>query len=187
MPTFTDRLAHAWNAFMNKDPTNTGSPNYTRPDRVRFTRGNERSMINAIFNRIAVDCAAIKTQHVRLDENDRFIEVIDDEFNQCLTVSANIDQTGRAFMQDVVMSMLDEGCVAIVPIDTTLNPRTSSFDIKSMRTGKVVEWYPEHVKVRAYNRKGQLFEIEGEELLARAFCHEIDHLDGILYVDKVEK
>ena len=153
MPTFADRLAHAWNAFMNKDPTHTGSPNYTRPDRVRFTRGNERSMINAIFNRIAVDCAAIKVQHVRLDENDRFIELLDDNFNQCLTVSANIDQTGRAFMQDVVMSMLDEGCVAVIPIDTTLNPRTSSFDILSMRTGKIVEWYPEHVKVRVYNQK----------------------------------
>jgi len=156
MPTFTDRLAHAWNAFMNRDPTTRwdyGNSNYTRPDRVRLTRGNERSIINAVFNRIAVDCAAINIQHVRLDENDRFIEVIDDNFNQCLTVSANLDQTGRAFRQDIVMSMLDEGCIAIVPIDTTLNPKTHSFDILSMRTGKIVEWYPEHVKVKVYNQR----------------------------------
>jgi hypothetical protein len=162
MPTFTDRLAHAWNAFMSRDPTrfDYGNANYTRPDRVRFTRGNERSIVNAIFNRIAVDCAAIKVQHVRLDENDRFIEIIDDNFNQCLTVSANLDQTGRAFIQDVVMSLLDEGCVAIAPIDTTLNPKTSSYDILSMRTGKIVEWYPEHVKIRVYNqRNGQKEEL----------------------------
>ena len=161
MPTFTDRLYHAWNAFMNKDPTvYRGNANYTRPDRVRFTRGNERSIINAVFNRIAVDCAAIKVQHVRLDDNDRFVELIDDGLNQCLTVSANIDQTGRAFLQDIVMSMLDEGCVAIIPIDTNLNPKTHSFDISSMRTGKIVEWYPEYIKVRAYNEKtGQKEEI----------------------------
>lgn len=161
MPTFTDRLYHAWNAFMNKDPTvYRGNANYTRPDRVRFTRGNERSIINAVFNRIAVDCAAIKVQHVRLDDNDRFVELIDDGLNQCLTVSANIDQTGRAFLQDIVMSMLDEGCVAIIPIDTNLNPKTHSFDITSMRTGKIVEWYPEYIKVRAYNEKiGQKEEI----------------------------
>ena len=162
MPTFTDRLAHAWNAFMNRDPTrfDYGNANYTRPDRVRLTRGNERSIVNAVFNRIAVDCAAIKIQHVRLDDNDRFTEVIDDNFNQCLTTSANLDQTGRAFIEDVVMSMLDEGCVAIVPIDTTLNPSTHSFDILSMRTGKIIEWYPEYVKVRVYNqRNGQKEEI----------------------------
>lgn len=161
MPTFTDRLYHAWNAFMNKDPTvYRGNANYTRPDRVRFTRGNERSIINAVFNRIAVDCAAIKVQHVRLDDNDRFVELIDDGLNQCLTVSANRDQTGRAFLQDIVMSMLDEGCVAIIPIDTNINPKTHSFDITSMRTGKIVEWYPEYIKVRAYNEKtGQKEEI----------------------------
>lgn len=161
MPTFTDRLYHAWNAFMNKDPTvYRGNANYTRPDRVRFTRGNERSIINAVFNRIAVDCAAIKVQHVRLDNNDRFVELIDDGLNQCLTVSANIDQTGRAFLQDIVMSMLDEGCVAIIPIDTNINPKTHSFDITSMRTGKIVEWYPKYIKVRAYNEKtGQKEEI----------------------------
>ena len=154
MPTFTDRLAHAWNAFMNKDPTvYRGNASYNRPDRVRLTRGNERSIVNAVFNRIATDCAAIDIQHVRLDQNDRYIETIDDNFNQCLSVSANIDQAGRAFRQDVFMSMLDEGVVAVVPIDTTLNPSTHSFDILSMRTGKIVEWYPEHVKVRVYNQR----------------------------------
>ncbi len=155
MPTFTDRLAHAWNAFMSRDPTsyNLGNSSYSRPDRVRLTRGNERSIVNAIINRIAVDCAAIKIQHVRLDENDRFIELIDDGLNQCLTVSANIDQTGRAFIQDVVTTMLDEGCVAILPVDTTLNPKTKSYDILSMRTGKIQEWYPEHIKVKVYNEK----------------------------------
>ena len=161
MPTFTDRLAHAWNAFMNKDPTvYRGNASYTRPDRVRLTRGNERSIVNAVFNRIAADCAAVDVQHVRLDQNDRYTETIDDNFNQCLMVSANIDQSGRAFRQDIFMSMLDEGVVAVVPIDTTLNPRTHSFDILSMRTGKIVEWYPEHVKVKVYNqRTGQKEEI----------------------------
>lgn len=161
MPTFTDRLAHAWNAFMNRDPTvYRGNASYTRPDRVRLTRGNERSIVNAVFNRIAADCAAVDVQHVRLDQNDRYTETIDDNFNQCLMVSANIDQSGRAFRQDIFMSMLDEGVVAVVPIDTTLNPRTHSFDILSMRTGKIVEWYPEHVKVKVYNqRTGQKEEI----------------------------
>ena len=161
MPTFTDRLAHAWNAFMNRDPTvYRGNASYTRPDRVRLTRGNERSIVNAVFNRIAADCAAVDVQHVRLDQNDRYTETIDDNFNQCLMVSANIDQSGRAFRQDIFMSMLDEGVVAVVPIDTTLNPSTHSFDILSMRTGKIVEWYPEHVKVKVYNqRTGQKEEI----------------------------
>ena len=161
MPTFTDRLAHAWNAFMNRDPTvYRGNASYTRPDRVRLTRGNERSIVNAVFNRIAADCAAVDVQHVRLDHNDRYTETIDDNFNQCLMVSANIDQSGRAFRQDIFMSMLDEGVVAVVPIDTTLNPRTHSFEILSMRTGKIVEWYPEHVKVKVYNqRTGQKEEI----------------------------
>ena len=161
MPTFTDRLAHAWNDFMNRDPTvYRGNASYTRPDRVRLTRGNERSIVNAVFNRIAADCAAVDVQHVRLDQNDRYTETIDDNFNQCLMVSANIDQSGRAFRQDIFMSMLDEGVVAVVPIDTTLNPRTHSFDILSMRTGKIVEWYPEHVKVKVYNqRTGQKEEI----------------------------
>ena len=158
-----DRLQHGWNAFMNnRDPTTTyypasGSYSY-RPDRPRFSRGNARSIItNAAYNRIAIDVSAIAIQHVRLDENGRYIETINSGLNNCLTVEANIDQTGRAFIQDVVMSMLDEGCVAIVPVDTTLNPNLSgSYDIQSMRTGKILEWYPSHVKVRVYNdRKGE--------------------------------
>ena len=154
----TDRLQHAWNAFMNKDPTRY-YPNYSasygvRPDRVRFTRGNERSIVTSIFNRIALDVASIDIEHCRLDADGRFIETINSKFNDCLTIEANIDQTGRAFKQDIVMSMLDEGSVAIVPVDTTLDPRkTSSYDILSMRTGKVIEWYPSHVKVQLYNDK----------------------------------
>ena len=157
-----DRLQHGWNAFVNnRDPTvnyypAAGSYSY-RPDRPRFSRGNERSIITAVYNRIAIDVAAIAIQHVRLDKNGRFIETINSGLNNCLTVEANIDQTGRAFIQDVVMSMLDEGCVAIVPVDTTFNPDLSgSYDIQTMRTGKILEWYPSHVKVRVYNdRKGE--------------------------------
>lgn len=156
--TFGSRLKHAFNAFMNKDPTlnysSLGDSYYYRPDRIRFSRGNERTIATAIFNRIAMDVAAINIRHVRLDENGRYISDINSGLNDCLTLSANIDQTSRAFIQDVVMSMLDEGCVAIVPIDTTINPKLSnSYDILSMRTGKVIEWYPAHVKVRVYNEK----------------------------------
>lgn len=152
----TDRLQHAWNAFMNKDPTygyrGVGASYGYRPDRPRLTRGNERSIVTAIFNRIALDVAAINIQHCRLDENGRFIETIDSGLNTCLNLEANIDQTGRAFVHDAVMSMLDEGVVALVPVDTTLDPKTTgSYDILSMRTGKVIEWYPAHVKVRLYN------------------------------------
>lgn len=157
-----DRFRHGVNAFLNnRDPTvfyrDLGASNSRRPDRVRFSRGNERSIVTAVYNRIALDCAAIAIQHCRLDENGRFLETIDSGLNNCLTVEANIDQTGRAFLQDVYQSMLDEGHVAIIPIDTTDDPRfTNSFDILSMRVGKVVEWYPAHVKVRAYNdRTGQ--------------------------------
>lgn len=154
--SFSSRLKHAWDAFRNRDPTNSykdiGTSYAYRPDRVRFTRGNERSIVTAVYNRIALDVASIGIKHCRLDKNDRFIEVIDSNMNQCLNVEANIDQTGRAFIQDIVMSMLDEGCVAIVPTETTLNPKiTKSYDILSMRTGKILEWYPEHVKVRVYD------------------------------------
>ncbi len=156
--SFSSRLKHAWNAFTNKDPTedyqNTGTSYYYRPDRPRFSRGNERSIVTSVYNRIAMDVAAIDIKHVRLDDNGRFLEEIKSGLNDCLTLEANIDQTGRAFIQDVVMSMLDEGCVAIVPVDTTLNPRvTGSYDINSMRTGKIIEWKPQHVKVRLYNDK----------------------------------
>ena len=152
-----NRLKHAFNAFMNKDPTyyrNIGSGYSIRPDRPRLSRGNERSIVTSIFNRIAIDVSSIDIKHCRLDNNGRFIEEIDSGLNNCLSLEANIDQTGRAFIQDTVMSMLDEGCVAIVPVDTTLNPKiTNSYDILSMRTGKIIEWYPAHVKVRVYNDK----------------------------------
>lgn len=153
-----DRIKHSWNAFMNKDPTynyqNIGSSYSYRPDRTRLTRGNERSIVNSIYTRIALDVASIGVKHCRLDENGRFESVIDSNLNNCLTVEANIDQTSRAFLQDIVMSMLDEGSVAIVPVDTTLDPRvTSSYDILSMRTGKIIDWYPSHVRVRLYNDK----------------------------------
>ena len=152
-----NRLKHAFNAFMNRDPTyyrNIGSGYSIRPDRPRLSRGNERSIVTSIFNRIAIDVASIDIKHCRLDNNGRFIEEIDSGLNNCLSLEANIDQTGRAFIQDIVMSMLDEGCVAIVPVDTTLNPKiTNSYDILSMRTGKIIEWYPAHVKVRVYNDK----------------------------------
>lgn len=154
---FLDRLQHGWNAFVkNRDPTaykeNFGEGYYYRPDRPRFTKRNERTIITSVYNRIALDVAAINVKHCRLDDNDRFGSVIDSSLNSCLNIEANLDQTGRAFIQDIVMSMLDEGCVAIVPTDTSINPKsTSSFDILSMRTGKIVEWYPSSVKVRVYN------------------------------------
>lgn len=153
-----DRFQHAWNAFFNRDPTyrdptyrDLGSSYSYRPDRVRFTRGNERSIVTSVYNRIAIDVAAININHVKLDDGDRFLHIKDSGLNTCLSLEANIDQTGRAFMQDVVMSMLDEGCVAIVPVDTSSNPINGSFDILSMRTGKIISWYPAHVKVLVYN------------------------------------
>lgn len=154
----SDRLQHAWNAFSNRDPTseyrNIGSSYGYRPDRVRFTRGNEKSIVTSVYNRIAMDVASIAIKHVRLDENDRYIETINSGLNECLTMEANIDQTGRAFIQDAVMSMMDEGCVALVPIDTSIDPKVSgSYDIHSMRTAKILEWYPDRVKVRVYNEK----------------------------------
>lgn len=153
-----DRLQHAWNAFMNKDPTshyqNLGASYSYRPDRPQLSRGNERSIVTSVYNRMALDVAAINIRHCKLDDNDRVISYINSSLNECLNVEANIDQTGRAFIQDTVMSMLDEGCVAIVPIDTTLNPnQTSAYDILSMRTAKILEWYPAHIKVRVYNEK----------------------------------
>ena len=158
MPKLTTRLQHAWNAFMNKDPTTVrydlGMGYSYRPDRSRLTRGNERTIVTAIYNRIALDTAAIDIMHVRLDENKRFVSEIDSGLNKCLTVSANLDQTNRAFIQDVVMSMLDEGVVAVVPVDTDLNPTmTGGYDVLSMRTGKVMAWYPEHVRIRLYDEK----------------------------------
>jgi hypothetical protein len=154
---FTDRLQHAWNAFMNKDPTTNygyGNSSGISPTRIRLSRGNERSIVTAVYNRLALDTAAIGIKHIRLDKDGRFMDVIDSGLNECLTVGANIDQTSRAFIQDVVMSMFDEGCVAIVPVDTTLNPKaTSSFDVNTLRTGKIVNWYPKYVTVRVYNEE----------------------------------
>jgi hypothetical protein len=154
---FTDRIKHSWNAFLNRDPTynyrDLGGPSYGyRPDRMRFTRGNERSIVTSVYNRIALDAASIDIMHVQLDKDGRFESIRESALNECLTKNANIDQTGRAFIQDVVMSMLDEGCVAIVPVDTTINPNISnSYEINTVRTAKIVEWYPAHVKVNLYN------------------------------------
>lgn len=157
------RLKHAWNAFLNRDPTNyyrnIGTGYAYKPDRIQLSRGNERSIITSVYNRIALDAAAISIQHVRLDKNGRFLNAMDSGLNNCLTLEANVDQTGRAFIQDVVMSMLDEGCVAIVPVDTTDNPEeTGAYDVDSMRVGKILEWYPKHVKVRVYNENTGLKE-----------------------------
>lgn len=154
--TIVTRLKHAWNAFTNRDPTQiyqSVGPGYSsRPDRPRLSRGNERSIVTSIFNRIALDVASVNIKHCKLDKNGRYLEDIDSKMNTCLSLEANIDQTGRAFIQDVVMSMLDEGCVAIVPVDTTFNPKvTDSYDIASMRTAKILDWYPAHVRVRIYN------------------------------------
>lgn len=166
--TFRSRIKHAFNAFMNRDPTpdyrNIGPGHSVRPDRPRFTRGNERTIVTSIYNRIAIDVASINISHCRIDDDNRFVGAISSSLNNCLNLEANIDQTGRAFMQDIVMSMLDEGSVAIVPVETTFDPKkTGSYDIISMRTGKILEWYPNHVKVRVYNdRTG-----EREELLLR--------------------
>lgn len=157
--TISSRLKHAWNAFFsNRDPTSSyrdaGMGYSYRPDRVRLTRGNERSIVTSVYNRIALDASAIDIIHARLDDNDRFTSIIDSGLNNCLTVEANIDQTARSFFQDVVMSMLDEGCVAIVPVDTTTDPTISgSYDVNTLRTGKILEWYPSHVKVKVYNEK----------------------------------
>ena len=155
-PTLTSRFRTAWNAFKNRDPTmfyREPGMSYTyRPDRVRFSRGNERSIVTAVYNKIAVDVAAIDIKHCRLDDNGRYVKDIDSGLNTCLTLEANIDQDNRAFRQDVVMSLFDEGAVALVPVDTTTDPTMSnSFDILSMRTGKIVEWFPRSVKVEVYD------------------------------------
>ena len=156
-----DRLQHAWNAFFNRDPTSnyrTNEISYSyRPDRPRLSRGNERSIVTAIYNRIALDVASIDIKHCKLDENGRYIKDMKSGLNECLTVEANMDQTARAFIQDIVISMLDEGVVAVVPVDTTFNPKTTgSYDITSMRTGKILEWSATTVKVKVYNdRTGQ--------------------------------
>lgn len=155
-PTLIDRLKTGWNAFRNRDPTMFYSEqgmSYTyRPDRVRFSRGNERTIVTSVYNKIAMDVASVDIRHCKVDSNGRYIEDVDSDFNTCLTLEANIDQTHRAFMQDVVMSMFDEGAVAIVPIEAKGDPTLStSFDIRSMRVGKIVEWFPRSVKLEVYN------------------------------------
>ena len=166
MPSLGKRLQHAWNAFRNnRDPTEymgavynapenitVGYSSSTRPDRPRLTRGKERSIVTAIYNRIAVDTAAVKIRHVRVDENDRYKETIKSGLNECLTLDANTDQTGRQLIQDAVMSMFDEGCVAIVPTDTDVNPTiTGGYDILKLRTAKITQWYPDSVRVNVFN------------------------------------
>ena len=159
-----DRLQHAWNAFVYNDnnyvdPQNLGGLSTFKPDRVHFSRGVERSIVTSVYNRLALDVSSIAIKHVRLDDNGRFKEEVDSGLQNCLNVEANIDQTGRAFLQDVVMSMLDEGCVAIVPVDTTIDPaKSGSYEINTMRTGKILEWYPAHVRVRVYNDKKGIHE-----------------------------
>ena len=163
MPSFTERVKSGWNAFFNnRDPTpysypvprvyeGIGSGNSYRPDRLRLTRGNERSFITAILNRLAVDIASIDIRHVRLDENDRYTETINDELNDIFNLSANLDQTGYAFRLDAILSLFDEGCIAIVPTDTDVDPATNSFTVLTARVGQIVEWFPKHVRVRLYN------------------------------------
>jgi len=161
--TLSSRLKSAWNAFMNKDPTpynplkvfeTTSSGIYARPDRVHFSRGLERTIVTSVYNRIAMDVAAIDIRHVKLDENDRFMTYVNDDLDECLSLEANTDQTARAFIQDVVMSMMDEGCVAIVPVDTTENPKkTGSYDIQTLRTGRITQWHPQSVELSVYNER----------------------------------
>lgn len=150
-----DRLKHAWDAFRNKDPTSwlDLGPSYGyRPDRRRSPNGNERSIVTSVFNRIAMDAASLNFRHVRLDENGGFLEEIDSGLNNCLTVEANLDQTYRSFIQDVVHSMLDEGCVAIVPVKAKEDIlHGGGIDVQCLRTGKIVEWYPHHVKMNVYD------------------------------------
>ena len=151
--TLSDRIVHAWNAFQGRDhPTYYGDVSSYRPDRMRFSRGNERSIVTAVYNRIALDVASITIQHVQLDENGRFTKTRDSGLNTCLTLSANTDQTGRAFVQDAAQSLMDEGCIALVPIETDDDPEfTGAFDVTSMRTGKIVDWMPNHVRLRVFN------------------------------------
>ena len=153
---FINRLKHGWNAFMNKDPTpyqtGLGAASYDNPSRPRLTMGNERSIITTIYNRISTDVASVDIEHVILDDNKRFIDNVEDGLNYCLTTEANIDQASRAFKQDIVLKLLDEGCVAIAPVDTTMDPvHGNIYDIQSMRTAKIINWYPRSIRVRIYN------------------------------------
>ena len=180
MPSLGQRLAHAWNAFKNKsdriesvNPLTVGYSSANRPDRVRLTRGNERSIVTAAYTRIAVDVSNVDIRHVRTDTKGRLIDIIKSSLNDCLSISANIDQTGRQFIRDVVVSMFDEGCVAVVPTDTDINPSMhGGFDILSLRTGKITQWYPEDVKVLLFNeQKG----IKEEIVVPKKMCAIIEN------------
>ena len=155
--TLGRRIRHAWNAFLSRDQTaansyNLGTSYGTRPDRLRLDLGNERSIVSSVYTRVGIDVSSVAIQHVRVNQIGRYEETILSGLNSCLTLEANLDQSGRAFVQDVVMSMFDEGCVAIVPTDTTINPSVSgSYDILTLRTAKILEWYPNHVRVDIYN------------------------------------
>jgi hypothetical protein len=180
MPSLGQRLAHAWNAFRNKsdpfqgmNPLTVGYSSANRPDRVRLTRGNERSIVTAAYTRIAIDVANINIRHVRTDDKGRLIDIIKSPLNDCLSVSANTDQTARDFIRDVVVSMFDEGCVAVVPVDTDVSPKqTGGFDILSMRTGKITQWYPDDIKVLLFNeQKG----IKEEIIVPKKMCAIIEN------------
>lgn len=158
MAEFLTRFQNAWNAFLGREPTNRFLDNNwyggysNRPDRTRMYYGNERSIVSSIYNRISVDCAQIQIKHVKTDENDRYVETIHSKLNNCLTLDANLDQTGRALIQDIVLSMFDEGCIAVVPTDTSTDPnKTDSYDILALRAGRITEWFPYYVKVELYN------------------------------------
>lgn len=157
-PSFGDRLRHSWNAFLNPNSSirfDYGRSSYINPSRVKMTMGNEQSIVGAVYNRISLDVASLDIKHVILDDtNERFKSVVEDSLNNCLTLAANKDQTSQAFIQDVVLSLFDEGSIAIVPTDTSINPKISeSYDIESLRVGKIISWYPDHVKVKVYNDK----------------------------------
>lgn len=173
MASFGARLRHSWNAFRNKDsdkddiPWNLGPSYSTPPSRTRMYITNERSMINAIYTRLSMDVASNPILHVRLDENKRFVSEVDSGLNNCLTIEANIDQAARAFRQDMAMSLFDKGVIAVVPVDTTLNPNiTNSFDVKTLRVGEIVQWYPKHIKASVYNEETGMRE---EVILAKTF------------------
>lgn len=166
MASFIERIKNGWNAFSSQESTNSYAlnlgPSYSyRPDRVSYSVSNEKSVIDSVYNRLAIDVASIEMQHVKLDQNGRYLEQVDSGLNNCLTLEANIDQSGRAFRQDAAMTLFEKGCIAIVPVDTKLNPmRTDSYDILSMRVGEIIEWYPRHVKINLYNdRAGRREEI----------------------------
>lgn len=190
MPSLTERIKNGWNAFVNnKDPSLTyreiGVSSSFRPDRTRLTRGNDRSIIASIYNRIAMDVASLDFKHVRTDKNGQYLEDMDSALNDILSFSANIDQTSRQFIQDTVLSLFDEGCIALVPVDTSINPDRGSYDILSMRTGQIVEWFPEHARVRLYNdRKGikeeKIFSKENIAIIENPFYSVMNERNSIL-------